>query len=190
MAEIIIGERVINKLKQVGTIISVDNTYISVDFGNRTAKLQLEAFDKGFLKYENTDLQSAINKGIQQIKEEKAKADEEKHLAEEQAKNMLAMMEDQAPVGTKFNSVSIRLEPAPLTLASVKKKHKEKVQEIFNECDKDVDIYYESFHPKMKYLVLRHYSFTNTAQQYYSSKYCVGFFTKYADAYVLRVLSG
>ena len=61
MTEIIIGAKVINKLKQVGTIVYVDNTYIGVDFGNRTAKVQLDAFDKGFLKYENTDLQSAID---------------------------------------------------------------------------------------------------------------------------------
>ena len=155
MKEIIIGERVINKLKQVGTIVSVDNTYISVDFGNRAAKLQLDAFDKGFLKYENTDLQGEIDKGIQQIKEEKDKAAEEKRLAEEQAKNMRTMMEAQAPVGTKFNSVSIRLEPAPLTLASVKKKHKEKVQEIFNECDKDINFFYDSFHPSMRYITPR-----------------------------------
>ena len=189
MAEIFIGERVINKLKQVGTIVSVDNTYIGVDFGNRTAKLQLDAFDKGFLKYENTDLQSAIDKGIQQIREEKDKEIEKKRLADEQAKNMRKMMEAQAPVGTKFNSVSIRLDPVPASFSSVKSKHRKLVQEIFNECDKDINFYYDSFHPNMRYIVPHNYVLTYDHPEYLRSKYCVGFLAKYEDVYVLRVIS-
>ena len=189
MAEIFIGERVINKLRQVGTIVSVDDTCIVVDFGNRTAKLQLNAFDEGFLKYENTDLQSAIDKGIQQIREEKDKEIEEKRLAEEQAKNMRKMMEDQAPVGTKFNSVSIRLDPAPASFSSVKSKHRKLVQEIFNECDKDINFYYDSFHPNMRYIVPRNYVFKYDHPVYLTSKYCVGFLAKYEGVYVLRVIS-
>jgi hypothetical protein len=61
MAEIIIGERVINKAKETGTIISHDDKYICVDLGNRTAKFPLSAFDQGFLKYEKTDLQTLKN---------------------------------------------------------------------------------------------------------------------------------
>ena len=201
MADIIIGERVINKQKQVGTIVSVDNTYICVDLGNRTAKLQLDAFDKGFLKYENADLQSTIDKKFQQIKEEEDKVAEGKRLAEEQAKNTRTMMEAQAPVGTKFNSVSIRLDPAPLTLASVKKKHREKVQEIFNECDKDMGFFVDFFHPSMKYITprsasVRTYGFFDFVHEpkdvrptYFRSRYCVGFLTKYDNTYVLRVIS-
>ena len=189
MAEIIIGERVINKLKQVGTIVSVDGTCIGVDFGNRTAKLQLDAFEKGFLRYENTDLQGAIDKGIRQIKEEQEREAEGKRLAGEQAKSMRKMMEAQAPVGTRFNSVSIRLDPAPASFSSVKSKYRKLVQEIFAECDKDISFYYDSFHPHMRYIVPRNYSFTQDHPQYLRSKYCVGFLTKYADVYVLRVIS-
>lgn len=189
MAEIVVGERVVNKMKQVGTIVSVDDQCICVDFGNRTAKLQLDAFDNGFLKYENTDLQSAIDKGIQQIKEEKDKEAEKKRLAEEKARNMCRMMEAQAPIGTKFHSVSIRFEAAPASFNSVKSKHKKLVQSIFNECDKDTAFYHESFHPTMKYVTPQVYSFTNTAPRYLKSKYRVGFLAKYSDIYVLRVLS-
>ena len=189
MAEIIIGEKVINKFKQVGTIVSVDNTYIGVDFGNRIAKLQLDAFDKGFLKYKNADLQSVIDKGIQQIKEEKDQEAEKKRLVEEQAKNLCKMMEAQAPAGTKFNSVSIRLDPAPASFSSVKSKHKKLVQEIFSECDKDINFYYDSFHPNMKYIIPRNYSFSYDNPEYLRSKYCVGFLAKYANVYVLRVIS-
>lgn len=201
MAEIIIGERVINKLKQVGTIVSIDNTYIVVDFGNRTAKLQLDAFDKGFLKYENTDLQSAIDKGIQQIKDEKDKEAEKKRLVDEQVQNARRMIEAQAPVGTKFNSVTIRLEPAPLTLASVKKNHRDKVQNIFGKCDIDVEFFYNSFNPSMKYITprsapVRTYGFFDFVHEskevrptYFRSRYSVGFLAKYDDIYVLRVFS-
>ena len=189
MTEIIIGERVLNKLKQVGTIVSVDNTYIYVDFGNRTAKLQLDAFDKGFLKYANADLQGEIDKGIRKIKEEMDKEAEKKRLAEEQAEKMRKMMEARAPIGTKFNSVSIRLEPAPASFSSVKSRHKKLVQEIFNECDKDINFYYESFYPNMRYIVPYGYYFSDDNPQYLRSRYCAGFLTKYSDVYVLRVIS-
>lgn len=187
MAEIIIGERVINKAKETGTIISHDDKYICVDFGNRTAKFPLSAFDQGFLKYEKTDLQTLVNKGIQQIKDEKDQEDEKKRLAEEKTKNVLRMMEAQAPAGTKFNSVSVRLDAASVTLSSFKKKHKAKVQEVFNECDNDMEFFCDSFQPSMRYIVPRNYSYTR--REYLRSRYCVGYVTKYSDTYVFRVIS-
>ena len=201
MAEIIIGERVTNKLKQSGTIVSVDDQHICIDFGNRTAKLQLDAFDKGFLKYENPNLQSAIDKGIEKIKEEKDREAEKKRLEDEKEKNILKMMEAEAPTGTKFNSVSMRLEPAPVTLSSVKKKHREKVQKVFNECDKDMHFFGDSFNPRMKYVTPRaapvrtfgYFDFVHEPKDvrpvYFRSRYSVGFLTKYDGVYVLRVLS-
>ena len=44
MAEIIIGAKIINKLKQVGTIVSVENTYIAVQYPNTWQKGYLNAF--------------------------------------------------------------------------------------------------------------------------------------------------
>ena len=201
MAEIIIGERVTNKLKQSGTIISVDDQHICIDFGNRTAKLQLDAFDKGFLKYENPDLQSAIDKGIEKIKEEKDREAEKKRLEDEKEKNIIKMMEAQAPAGTNFNSVSMRLEPAPVTLSSVKKKHREKVQKVFDECDKDMNFFGDSFNPRMKYVTPRaapvrtlgYFDFVYEPKDvrpvYFRSRYSAGFLAKYDGVYVLRVLS-
>ena len=56
MADIIIGEKVINKAKETGVIISFEKDYITVDFNTRVATFQCNAFEQGFLKYENIDL--------------------------------------------------------------------------------------------------------------------------------------
>ena len=50
MTEIIVGEKVLNKHKEVGTIVSFDGKIIVVQYGNRVAKLLPDAFEKGFLK--------------------------------------------------------------------------------------------------------------------------------------------
>ena len=50
MTEIIVGEKVLNKLKEAGTIVSFDGKIIVVQYGNRVAKLLPDAFEKGFLK--------------------------------------------------------------------------------------------------------------------------------------------
>ena len=50
MTEIIVGEKVLNKLKEAGTIVSFDGKIIVVQYGKRVAKLLTDAFEKGFLK--------------------------------------------------------------------------------------------------------------------------------------------
>lgn len=187
MKDIIIGEKVINKLRQHGTIVSFDDAYIYVDYGNRTAKLQLNAFELGFLRYEKADIQSNIDEKRQQVQNEKDQEAERKRLLEEKHLKMRKMMEAQAPAGTKFNSVSIRLEPAPISLNSVKNKHKATVQEIFDACDKDINTFYDHFHPTMRYVVPRRYSYNDRGQL--RSRYAVGFVTNYSGTYVLRVFS-
>lgn len=187
MAEIIIGERVINKIGEIGTIVSFDDKYICVAYNSRTAKLQLDAFEQGFLKYENASLQDKINEGINEIKNKEEKEAENRRIAKSKAEEERRRLEAQAPVGTKFNSVSIRLEPAPVSLSSVKRKHKELVQEIFNQCDKDIRVYYDMFHPSMKYVVPNGYSFVRMDNL--RSRYCTGFITNYENTYVMRVFS-
>ena len=49
MAEIMVGEQVINKVGEIGKIISVNKDYIQVQFGDRVAKFLRDAFEKGFL---------------------------------------------------------------------------------------------------------------------------------------------
>jgi hypothetical protein len=49
---------------------------------------------------------------------------EEKRLAADKDKKLRETIESQAPIGVKFNSVNIRFEPAPVSLSSVKSKHK------------------------------------------------------------------
>ena len=201
MEEIIVGEKVLNKLKEAGTIVSFDGKTIVVQYENRVAKLQSDAFDKGFITYAKAELQSEINKRLQRAKEEKEDEARAKNLAEETAKEMRRMMEAQAPVGVKFNSVSLRLEPASASFASVKKKHKDTVQKIFDECDKDVGVFYDSFKPNMRYITppprsdYNHGFFNLTRESidfrpsYYRSRYCIGFLMKHGDAYVIRVFS-
>ncbi len=187
MVDVIVGERVINKVGEIGTIVSFDDKYICVAYNSRTAKLQLDAFEKGFLKYENASLQDKINEGINEIKNKEEQETEERRIAKNKAQEECRRLEAQAPVGTKFNSVSVRLEPAPVSLSSVKKKHKNLVQEIFNQCDKDIQVYYDMFHPSMKYIIHTSYSFNRMDS--FRSRYCTGFLTKYENTYVIRVFS-
>ena len=201
MTEIIVGERVLNKLKEAGTIVSFDGKIIVIQYESRVAKLQSDAFDKGFITYAKAELQSEINERLQKEKEEKEGEAKAKALAKEKAEEMCRMMEAQAPVGVKFNSVSIRLDPAPLSLGSVKKKHKDTVQKIFDECDKDVGVFYDSFKPNMRYITppprsdynFGFFGFTRESidfcPSHYRSRYCIGFLMKHGDAYVIRVFS-
>ena len=184
MANIIVDEKVINVKGEEGRIVSFDEDYIFVQFSNRTAKLQIDAFEKEFLRYEKAELQSKINEGLQLVKIQEENKRKDTERAEEECRKM----EAQAPVGVKFNSVSIRLEPATASFSSVKSKHRAFVKEIFGECDKDIKSYYELFHPTMRYIAPS-YIYNNLESLSLRSRYCVGFVTKYLNTCVFRVFS-
>lgn len=186
MADIIVGEKVINKFGAKGVIISFDDKYIEVDFHTRFAKLQLDAFEKGFLRYENTDIQNEINEKNQQVKKEKDAVAEAKRLALKQARDACKKMESEAPPGVKFNSVSVRLDPVQIKFGSARIKHRDLIQDIFNDCDKDSVAFSDHFHPVMKYIAPL-YSYPDWT--YLRSRFCVGILTEYRDIYVLRVFS-
>lgn len=131
MADVIVGENIINKMGEAGVIASVDDQYIHVSYKSREGKLPLDAFEKKLLKYKDVKLQGKIDKVANQ-------ALEEERLAADKDKKARELMESQAPVGVKFNSVSIRFDPAPVSLSSVKRKHKNTIQEIFNQCKKEI----------------------------------------------------
>ena len=57
MAEIHIGERVINKKGEIGTITGFDDSRVMVDFESRSTKFLSDAFENGFLIYTKADLQ-------------------------------------------------------------------------------------------------------------------------------------
>lgn len=183
MADIIVGERVVNKIKQSGKIVSVDDSCITVDFGSRRAKLKLNAFEEGFLRYENSELQRNIDEAIQMAEDEKTEKEEASRIAAERAREACIMMEAKAPAGVKFNSVSIRLDPVPASFNSVKTKDRELVEKIFAACDGDVADLYSSFDPNMEYTYFAYYM--HSAR----SRYCTGYLTEYFGTYVLRVLS-
>lgn len=186
MVDIIIGERVISKAGEVGVIDSFDNKLIHVAFKTRVAKLQPDAFEKGFLKYENVDLQNKTNESIKQTKLEEERQAEEmrqaeaKRVSEEKAKIKKLMEPIKLNTDINFENISIRLDPAPINLNSVRKNDKDLLQAVFNECDKDTKKLYESFNAKMEYPKYTSHS---------RSKYCVGFLNKYLNTYVLRVFS-
>lgn len=183
MTDIIIGEKVFNKTKEIGTIVSFDDNYICVDFKNRVAKLLRNAFEQGFLKYENPELQNNIDKNIEQSKIEKERALENNRIAFEKVKEerkLVAAKSPSADSNISFDKVSLRLDPAPVNLTSVRKNDKELIQEIFNECDIDTKELFDSFAPKMAYPKYTSYS---------RSKYYVGFLSKYASTYILRIFS-
>lgn len=182
MFDIIVGERVVNKTKETGTIVSFDDKYIYVDFKNRTSKVQRNAFEQGFLKYENVDLQSEANKNIKQAKIEAEanaertaikKAQEERWLVESKTADLYSNIH--------YESISLRLDPVSINYRGVENKEdRVLIREIFAECDKDAKEIYASFNPKMEYPKMTSRSKT---------RYSTAFLCKYLNTYVLRVFS-
>ena len=183
MADIIVGEKVINKLKQKGVITAVDERFMYIDYGTRTVRTPLDAFEKEYIKYENQALQSGINASLEEAMEDGKKAEAEKKAIVEKTRADHKKIQDQLSA-THFRisvmSASIRLDPAPLTLTGVRKKDQATVLQIFSECDKDALELYDSVTPDLKYL-------RNTPQT--KSKYCIGFLTSHLDTYVFRAFS-
>ncbi len=179
MAQIIIGERVVNKSRESGTIVSFENNVITVAFGGRVARFTQDAFENDFLKYEDAQLQRKTEECIAQAKA--ARQAEEKRIAEIKETKKLAEIKKEHPsTAINIEAASVRLDAVPVTMNTVSKKHKPLVQEIFAECEKDTHNLYALFKPKMEYL-----RYTSQSR----SRYCVGFLTKYLDTYVFRVFS-
>ena len=189
MAEIMVGEHVKNKAGEMGKIISVNKDYIQVQFEDRVAKFLRDAFEKGFLVYTNIELQNKIEELIEQNKQKELRKAEEQAEADyfdreggneticqlfERSKRMVSEQ------NVRFESITVRLEPAAASLNAVAKKHKALVQEIFKECDKDTKDLFDSFHPQMLYP-----KYTSQSR----SRYYAGYVCKYLDTYVLRVFS-
>lgn len=183
MTDIIIGERVINKLGEVGVIVSFDDKYINVQYTDRLGKLLLNAFGEGYIKYENAELQRNVKKLIAQAKLEEARKAEEKRILERCAEEeqRFPIPNNQSSVScVKFEKVSVRLDPSTISFGTVSKKHQPLIRSIFAECDNDTKALYDLFDPKMEYP-----KYTARSR----SKYCVAFLCKYLDTYVLRAFS-
>jgi hypothetical protein len=188
MKDIVIGERVRNKQGEIGTIVAADDKSITVAYENRQAKLLANAFENGYLRYEDSDLQYFIDADIKEVEDEKRRREEEALRAKEAAREACRKMEAKSLPGITFNSVSIRLDPVPVSLNSVKTRHKNTVQEIFDACDKDARDYFEEFDPKMKY-VRETKSYVYYGRSSYRSRYCTAFLCQYSGEYVMRVFS-
>ena len=181
MVDLIMGAKVINKAGEKGTIVSLENNYIKVDFVSRVATLQQDAFEKGFLKYENAELQNTVVKIIEQAKIEEERKIEQVRIVAEKAKQEIKPKQAKRTEkisNDKDISVKVNLDASPVNLNSIGTKDKEFFQKLFNECDKDIKTLFDLFDPKMAY-----YKYTSRSR----SKYSVGFLTKYLDTYVFRV---
>lgn len=179
MEYIYIGEKVINKKNDAGTIISFDENYINLDFQGTIKKYQIKAFENGVLKYENVDLQLKINNIIEQNKIKEAQKKEEE-LQIREANEMLVRAEREKFETINDAKITIRLDAEKISFRSVKKKDQELIQMIFNECDKKTQEIYTFFKPKMTYPK----KYKNARSRYYA-----GFLDKYLDYYVLRIFS-
>ena len=178
MAKIIVGETVVNKLGERGVIRSFDEQFIYVDFKTRSARLEHTAFEKKLLRYERKELQKELDEDFAQARAEEDQKAAELRAAAEKAKKDLEFAKSHAPLGTVVHAATVRLDPSPVSLSSVRKGDHALIQQIFDACDKDIETYCDRFYPQMKYYV-----------NYTRSRYCTGYLTKYLDTYVLRVFS-
>lgn len=179
MEDIVIGEKVINKSGETGTIVSFDGRFITVNFLSRVSVFQSDAFEKGFLSYVNVALQGKLDEAKQ---EEEQKATE-KRLALERAVNERRQVQAELSKAHRriaVLSATFRLDPAPITFTGIRKKDQDLIRQIFAECDKDIKELYNSVHTDMEYLNRTYHG---------RSKYCVGFLTKHFDTYVFRLFS-
>lgn len=102
MPEVFIGEKVINKNGETGTIVAYDGGFITVDFQGRIEMYQHDAVFEGFLKYENPDMQRKAYEAI----EAEMVASIEEYLKEEEARiaEKRAKREQAASKSIKFES--------------------------------------------------------------------------------------
>lgn len=179
MADIRIDEKVINKKYGTGSIVSFERGIITVKFQDCSIDFLQDAFEKGFLKYENPAVQEVLNEARQQ-KEEKAAqilAAQEKSAAE---RRKIQAELSKAHRRITVLSATFRLDPAPITLTGVRKKDQALIQQIFSECDQQTQVLMDSWNPQMEYLDRTSCSI---------SKYCVSFLSKHCDTYVFRLFS-
>ena len=182
MADITIGEKVVNKAREIGKILSFDDKYIIVEYKNRTAKVQLNAFDLGILKYENADLQNKTNESVAQAKIEEEQESERVAVEKIQEERRLVeckTADDYTQI--QYESISLRLDPVSINFKHLEEKEHEKlIRDVFKECDNHTRAVYDSFNPKMEYPKITSRSRT---------RYTVGFLCKYLNTYVFRVFT-
>lgn len=68
MVKVHIGERVRNGRGEIGVISTLDNQCITINYPTRTASVVLDAFEKGYIKYESKELQSEVLESISKTK--------------------------------------------------------------------------------------------------------------------------
>ena len=151
MADILVGEKVINKNKETGIIVSFDGGIITVDFRGRTTKFLQDAFEKGFLKYENPAAQEVLNEAKRQEEEKAAQISAAKEKSAAERRKIQAEL-SKAHRQITVLSATFRLDPAPITLTGVRKKDQALIQQIFSECDQQTQVLMDSWNPQMEYL--------------------------------------
>lgn len=120
MADIFIGEKVVKLNGDVGIITSLENDLIYVDFKNRVARFKVNAFEQGFLRYENEDLQKNIVVTTEEPKPINSLIQTQPSKAEEDGERSgdlrLELERKSTEYDIQFLSVSENLSPAPILL--------------------------------------------------------------------------
>ena len=185
MADVILGEKVVNKMKETGVIVSVEDRHVIVSFPHREAKFMVTAFEDGYLRYVDAALQSGVDAEIAQAKRAKEQEQEAKNRAQEKAqrdRRLIQAMAHKTQFKVAVAAATIRLDAAPITFHGVRKQDQDVIQAVFAECDKDTSALFAQFDPKMEYSRMGTVSYS-------ISKYCVGFLSQHLGTYVFRVFS-
>ncbi len=75
-----IGQQVLNRKGEKGTVTKVDDVHIFVEFPDRTPVFQIDAFEKGFLTFVDPVMQKQVN---DEVEAARAKAEEERRIRAE-----------------------------------------------------------------------------------------------------------
>ena len=169
----LIGSKVKHAKFGVGVVSQIEDEFVSVDFNGVVKEFQLQSFTQ-FFTFENEDVYEFVSNLIQTEKEKK-----DQEQKDEESKR-IKMPEGVRVVDSERN-VTVRLGcSSHIDLRAISDANKQRIQAIFDECDKTALQLYDDFNPKMEYPKI-----TSRAR----SKYVVGFLCNHLNTYVLRVFS-
>ena len=100
--EVGIGEEIVTKKGEHGTLVKMNEEYIFTNFTDRPRLYQSNAFDKGYISCVKPSVQEAIKNAYDEYYAELKRIEEEKKLAEEEQKRAEAAAEERRQFEAKF----------------------------------------------------------------------------------------
>lgn len=169
MIQSFIGERVQNRNGEIGTIVSFDGQYLTVDFPGHTAILLHNAFEQGFLHMENAAQQARIQAAITQ--------------AQQNYPSRQPSIADIEAEAQRLARAQIASQTTDFDLSSVPRADQALVQSIFLCCQQENDAIHAALDEQMEYP-----QYTSCVPSA-SVTYHFGVLSQYFDSYVFRVFS-